>query len=152
MSALSDYLSERRRIDGLSVRAFARRCEVAQTTAQRLLSGTAVPDYETLEKVAEKLPAPLNKLLELAEVKRPEPFILPSWADKLSDRERRAVVRVVRVIAEAAGHIPVPDVDSPDEEDAPDPVQLTAGTPPRERARVVRAARKRTSVTDSDGT
>lgn len=143
MTALSDYLSERKRIDGLSVREFARRCEISQTTAQRLLTGASVPDYATLEKVAAKLPAPLNKLVELSGVERPEPFILGADADKLTDRQRRHVRALVREFLIASGEIPSPDDDPP-------VTRLAVGTPPRDRARVLRVAKQRRGDTESD--
>lgn len=111
MTRLSEYLSERARIDGLSNRAFARRCDIAPTTANRLLAGTAKPDRETLEKVAEKLPAPLNRLLELAELglEDPQPFTLPPEANLLTPEERRTVVRVVKQILRSSGRMDRPD-------------------------------------------
>lgn len=105
VTKLSDYLSERARIDGLSNRAFARRCDIAPTTANRLLAGTAKPDRETLEKVAEKLPAPLDKLLELEGIEDRQPFTLPPWADLLEPDERRTVTRVAKQILKSSGRL-----------------------------------------------
>jgi transcriptional regulator with XRE-family HTH domain len=116
MTKLSDYLSERARIDGLSNRAFARRCDIAPTTANRLLAGTAKPDRETLEKVAANLPAPLDKLLELAGIEERQPFLLPAEADLLEPDERRTVVRVVRQILRSSGRLDRTDDDGSDDE------------------------------------
>jgi transcriptional regulator with XRE-family HTH domain len=109
MTKLSDYLSERARIDGLSNRAFARRCNLSPTTTNRLLAGIGTPDRETLEKVAERLPAPLEKLLELAGVDEEQPFVLPPEANLLDKEERRTVIRVVRQILRSSGRIDRPD-------------------------------------------
>lgn len=151
MSALSEYLSERARVDGLSIRGFASRCGISQTTAHRLLHGTAVPDAETLEKVAAKLPAPLNKLVELVGVLRPEPFLLPSYADQLSRDERAMVKHVIRTVLASSGRLPASDgeaVEAPSEDATV--TELRVGTPKRDRARVRRAAHKRTADTDGD--
>lgn len=111
MTPLSEYLSERARLDSLSNRAFARRCNLSPTTANRLLAGTGTPDRETLEKVAEKLPAPLDKLMELSGLGQEErqPFTLPPEADLLTPEERRTVVRVVKQILRSSGRIDRPE-------------------------------------------
>jgi transcriptional regulator with XRE-family HTH domain len=116
MTKLSEYLSERARIDGLSNRAFARRCEIAPATANRLLAGVAKPDRETLEKVATNLPAPLGKLLELAGIEERQPFVLPAEADLLEPDERRTVVRVVRQILRSSGRLDQADDEDRDSE------------------------------------
>ena len=114
MTPLSEYLSDRARLDQLSNRAFARRCNLSPTTANRLLAGIGTPDQETLEKVAAKLPAPLDKLLELAGlgIEDRQPFTLPPEADLLTPEERRTVVRVVKQILRSSGRIDRPDGSS----------------------------------------
>lgn len=102
---LSEYLTERARIDGLSNRAFARRCDISPATANRLLGGIGKPDRETLQKVAAELPAPLEMLLRLAEIDEQLPFVLPPEADLLDAEERRTVVRVVRQILRSSGKV-----------------------------------------------
>lgn len=111
MTKLSDYLSERARLDKLSNRAFARRCNLSPTTANRLLAGIGTPDQETLEKVAEKLPAPLDKLLELSGLGEEDrqPFVLPPEFDLLDKEERRTLVRVGRQFLRSSGRIDRPD-------------------------------------------
>jgi transcriptional regulator with XRE-family HTH domain len=150
VSELSDYLSERARVDGLGVRAFARRCGISPTTAHRLLNGLAIPDEETLEKVAAGLPAPLNKLIELAGVERPEPFILPSYADQLGKRELWLVRALIRQLLISSGKTPTSADEAVPQDDDDNVTQLRPGTAGRDRARVLRAAHKRPPDTDSD--
>lgn len=157
VNALSEYLEEKARTDGLSIRGFARRCEIAIETARRLLTGRGQPDDETLQKVADKLPAPLGKLRELAGVSSdvPEPFVLPSWADKLTPDERRTVRGVARQILASSGRLGGEDRQP---EQGETPAEHTGGNVrvlhpnAPDLPRVKRAARKRPKpdATESD--
>jgi transcriptional regulator with XRE-family HTH domain len=150
VSALSDFLTERKDERDLSIRAIADRAGISPTTVQKILNGaTRSPDAESLRKIGDVLGVSLDRLLELAGVEPgPEPFILPSHADMLTERERRVVRAVVRQILESAGRIkPRDDQDTPQDGAV---VPLRPDSADRERPRVLRAAHRQELSTGSD--
>ncbi|GAA0897952.1 helix-turn-helix transcriptional regulator [Pseudonocardia zijingensis] len=106
--SLPEYL--RQRMDELgisSIRALAARTGVAPETARRLLTRSKTPDEQTLRKIAEGLPAPIQRLRELAG--RPPgaatPFVLPPVADQLNERERDVILQMVFALLDASGRL-----------------------------------------------
>jgi hypothetical protein len=88
-----------------SIRGLATRTGIAPETARRILvRDEATPDERTLQKIAENLPASIQKLRRLAG--RPagerEPFLLPPEADQLDERQRSVVLAVVHALLDAA--------------------------------------------------
>jgi transcriptional regulator with XRE-family HTH domain len=106
--SLPDYL--RQRMDELgisSIRALAARVGISPETARRLLTRSKTPDEQTLRKIAEGLPAPIQRLRELAG--RPpgeaSPFVLPPVADQLNERERDVILQMVFALLDASGRL-----------------------------------------------
>jgi transcriptional regulator with XRE-family HTH domain len=102
----SGYLRQRMNEVGISsMRALAARTGIAPETARRVLTRQKAPDEQTLRKIAEGLPAPIQKLRELAGRPRGSstPFVLPPEADQLSESQRDLILRMVSALLDASG-------------------------------------------------
>lgn len=156
MTALSDYLWERANAVGVeSIRGFAKRVDVAVETARRMLQGTRVPDEDTLQRVADKLPASLRELRWLAglPVGELEPFVLPPEANQLNRMQREVVLTVVRGLLHSSTSERVVDELGEEPEAEADVTASNVTTlhqEPGERPRVTRAARKRPKPTSGE--
>jgi transcriptional regulator with XRE-family HTH domain len=71
---------------------------VAVQTVVRLLHGPGEPSRSTLQRVAKVLKVDEQELLRLRGQEPRTPFALPRAADKLNERQRAAVLAVVRAM------------------------------------------------------
>lgn len=108
MSKLSDRLAQAKRELGISTRAMS---EAATKGGYTLSTHSAsvytngkhpdAPDQRTLEALAYVLRIPLGEVLELAGYeRRDEPFTPHRSADLLTDRQRKAVNEIIRLLAD----------------------------------------------------
>jgi hypothetical protein len=86
-----------------SIRGLAARTGIAPETARRVLTNASVGEV-TLQKVAEHIPASLQRLRRLAGRPAGErtPFVLPPEADQLDDKQRSVVLGVVHALLDAS--------------------------------------------------
>lgn len=157
MNALSEYLEAKARENDLSIRGFARRCDIAVETARRLLQGTLDPKDTTLEKVANGLRVPLGKLRELSGIDPGrKKFAWPADFDELTDHERRVLVQTGRLFLENRG-VRRGNDEQPQVDPVEVPVEGVGGTVSvlrpevSPRPRVTRAAWKDVTGSDTDG-
>jgi hypothetical protein len=87
-----------------SIRGLAARTGISPETARRVLTRSVTPEEATLQKLAEGLPASLQRLRRLAGRPAGErtPFVLPPEADQLDDRQRSVVLGVVHALLDAS--------------------------------------------------
>jgi transcriptional regulator with XRE-family HTH domain len=84
-----------------SGRALAAKMGVSQETVQRMLHGEATSS-ETMERAADVLGVKAAGLWALRGETPPAPFLLPAEAERLTPKQRAAVVAVVRAMLEPA--------------------------------------------------
>ncbi|MGO1664127.1 MAG: hypothetical protein ACTHYO_10470 [Micrococcaceae bacterium] len=108
MSKLSDRLAQAKRELDISIRGMS---EAATKAGYTLSTHSAsvytngkhpdAPDQRTLEALAHVLRVPLGEVLELAGHERhDEPFTPHKSADLLTDRQRKAVNEIIRLLAD----------------------------------------------------
>lgn len=106
MNALADYLLQRGAELGVTttIRGLAKRTGVPIATMHGILVSNATPQEQTLERIADGLPAPLQLLRRLADLPagEREPFVLPPEANQLDQRQREVVLAMVRALLDAS--------------------------------------------------
>jgi hypothetical protein len=101
---LASYVQSCMKAVGIdSIRGLASRAGIAPETARSIFMGR-FPNERTLQKIADALPASLQRMRELTA--RPpgerEPFVLPPEADQLNERQRSVVLAVVHALLDAS--------------------------------------------------
>ncbi|MFC5053694.1 hypothetical protein [Saccharothrix xinjiangensis] len=132
----------------MSIAAFARQCDLVFETARRAVKGLAVPEEETLARIAEHVPASLEELRRMAGLagEIPRPIVLPPAFARLSAARRRLLISVGWALvaaqdaedtAKASGR------DLPHYRGDAEVLPLDTGGDDQPRGRVTRAARRR---------
>ncbi len=106
MTALGDYVKDKLREQGWSLRAFAERIDASHSTISRVLNGDGSQAEETLRKIADGLPGvSFSTLRQLAVGSKGdlEPFKVPVEFDRLDRDERRVVLAVGRQLLVSRG-------------------------------------------------
>jgi hypothetical protein len=116
-----------------SLRDLATKADVGTTTVSALVYGRKDSSERTMQAVADTLRLEVTTIREWAAVARGEahPFVLPAEANRLTQKDREAVLAVVRQLAAArqAASLPVtPDLSRTEgwrvaEPEAPTPVK-----------------------------
>lgn len=86
-----------------SLRDLAHRSELGTSTVSHLVYGRKASSERTMQAVADTLRLPVTTIREWAAVARGEnePFVLPPEANRLTRKDRDAVLAVVRQLAAA---------------------------------------------------
>lgn len=156
MSYLAEYLQEQERLKGLSWREVGTLFGVSHETARQVVQGLRVPDDDTLQRIAAKLPGvSLGKLRRFAELDRSGPFQLPKDADMLDSDERATVLRNVYQLLLSSGKVTTPRPDwgwTTKKTERPEGANVTRLPTPTSdgEQRVKRAARKRPTSDDTN--
>lgn len=104
---LGELVTRRRASLGLSYRAVAERSDglVSHSTVHEIESGSrATPTDETIDGLALALDLPISQVRRSAGLPPPDietPFVLPRRANRLSRKERGAVLAIVDALLEA---------------------------------------------------
>lgn len=147
MTALGDYVRDKLREQGWSIRAFALRIDASHSTIIRVLNGEGSQAEDTLRKISDGLPGvSLAKLRELSGLPagEREPFRVPPEFDRLDRDERRVVLAVGRQLLVSKGAASAAGLD--DTTPVGGGGTVTAFPPAvvnQDGKRVTRAARKR---------
>lgn len=86
-----------------SLRDLATKADLGTSTASALIYGRKASSERTMQVVADSLRLPVTTIREWASVARGErePFVLPAEANRLTQKDREAVLAVVRQLAAA---------------------------------------------------
>lgn len=112
-----------------SGRDLAAAMDVSPQTAQRVLHGEPVSE-ETLDAAAMTLGVTVDRLRELRQEPPRQPFVLPAESERLTERQRQAVLSVVRAMLDPLAVDERPRKRPTQQDEHPAPLRVAARRQP----------------------